>query len=145
MSDFLLVYWLTQFRMQVVAVVVVFHILRGMKGNNSKIAPLFLWPAPMGLFGFLFCLCRTLGKGSVSILYWLGCRWIQIQITCLWSALQGSLMTFDTLLNFRPHSPHWRNGLNPFASKGSWLWGVSEETEETSGAEVQSAISGTVV
>lgn len=42
MSDFLLVYWLTQFRMQVVAVVVVFHILRGMKGNNSKIAPLFL-------------------------------------------------------------------------------------------------------
>lgn len=43
MSDLLLVYWLTQFRMQVVAVVVVFHILRGIKGNSKhKVAPVFL-------------------------------------------------------------------------------------------------------
>lgn len=97
------------------------------------------------------CLCRTLGKGSVRILYWLGCTAMfaagqnQIQITCLVSALQDSLMMLDTLLNFRPHSPHWRNGLSLFASRGFWLLGVSEGTEETSGAGVQSAISGTAV
>lgn len=59
--------------MQVLAVVEVFHILKGMKGNDSKheIAPVFLRPTPFGfawLSGFV-CLCRTLGKGSVRILY----------------------------------------------------------------------------
>lgn len=39
--------------MQVVAVVVVFHILRGMKGKTSDNSPGFLLPTPLGLFGFL--------------------------------------------------------------------------------------------
>lgn len=70
MFDLLSVSSLTYFRMQVVAVVVVFHILRGIKGSNKRLL-VFSFDLPHWVclaFWFVY-LCRTLGKGSVRMLY----------------------------------------------------------------------------
>lgn len=80
LSSLIEVYWLTEFRVEVVAVVVVFHILRGMRGNASKAQdcscfPLtypqmgFVWLS--GLFVCLFVQNFRKGLSAYVVLTWL--------------------------------------------------------------------------